>query len=89
MPQLIHTELESQRIFITDTLFISALVQATKDEIATPCPKAVTDGCRVFRVRWIDYEHAHVVKVLVDCRSRNSPMGEKYFKAKQGVLEEC
>lgn len=62
------------------------MVQAIKEEIATSCPKVVTDGSRVFRVRWIDYEHDHV-KVLVDCRLRNPPTGEKYFKARQGVLE--
>lgn len=62
------------------------MVQAIKDEIATSCPKVVTDGSRVFRVRWIDYEHDHV-KVLVDCRLRNPPTGETYYKARQGVLE--
>lgn len=57
-----------------------------KKEIATSCPKVITDGSRPFRVRWVDYCTDHV-KVLVDCRLRNSPIGEKYYEAQEGVLE--
>lgn len=65
---------------------IPALMNEIKEEIIASCPKVVTDGSRVFRVRWTGYEHDHI-KVLVDCRLRNPPTGEPYFAARQGVLE--
>lgn len=65
---------------------IPGLVDEIKGEIAKSCPKVVTDGSHTFRVRFVDYAADHVV-VLVDCRLRNPPSGEKYYEARQGVLE--
>ncbi|KAL7538318.1 hypothetical protein ACHAXR_009067 [Thalassiosira sp. AJA248-18] len=50
------------------------LCDAIKEEIADSCPIVVTDGSRTFRV-------------LVDCRLRTPPTGEKYYEARQGILE--
>ena len=64
---------------------IPALCKEIKAEIAVSCPKVITDGSRVFRVTWVDFA-AHYVEVLVDCRLKNPPSGDKYYKARQGVL---
>jgi len=65
---------------------IPSLVDDIRAEIVSSCPKVVTDGSRTFRVRWVDYADDHI-EVLVDCRLRNKPTGEKYYEARQGVLE--
>mmetsp|Transcript_9039 Transcript_9039/g.19587 ORF Transcript_9039/g.19587 Transcript_9039/m.19587 type:complete len:99 (-) Transcript_9039:94-390(-) len=65
---------------------IPDLCSDIRDEIATSCPKVITDGSRVFRVRWVDFCADHV-KVLVDCRLRNPPSCETYYEARQGILE--
>ncbi|KAL7545603.1 hypothetical protein ACHAWF_008961 [Thalassiosira exigua] len=65
---------------------IPDLIEAIKDEIAASCPKVVRDGSRPFRVRWTDYAPDHA-RVKVDCRLRNSPSGEAYYEARQGILE--
>jgi len=65
---------------------VPELVTAIREEIAASCPKVITDGSKVFRVRWVDYCDDHV-EVLVDCRLRSPPTGEKYYEARQGILE--
>lgn len=65
---------------------IPSLVNEIRDEIAASCPKVITDGSRPFYVKWVDFDRDHV-KVLVDCRLRNPPSGEKYYEARQGILE--
>ena len=62
---------------------IPELIDEIRNEISTSCPKVVTDGSRVFRVRWVDFGYDSI-EVLVDCRLRNPPQGEKYYEARQG-----
>mgnify|MGYP000399492630 CR=1 FL=1 len=65
---------------------IPDLVNEIKDEIAASCPKVITDGSRPFRVWWTDID-SDCVKVMVDCRLRNPPTGDKYYEARQTVME--
>jgi len=65
---------------------IPSLVNEIRDEIVASCPKVIKDGSRPFYVKWVDFDRDHV-KVLVDCRLRNPPSGEKYYEARQGILE--
>jgi len=65
---------------------IPQLCEEIREEISLSCPKVVTDGSRTFRVKWTDYQSDHV-EVVVDCRLRNGPSGEKYYEARQGILE--
>ena len=62
---------------------IPDLLDEIREEISASCPKVITDGSHVFRVRWTDFGAKHV-EVIVDCRLRYPPGGEKYFEARQG-----
>ena len=65
---------------------IPSLVDEIRNEIAATCPEVITDGSREFLVKWVDFGEKHV-QVLVDCRLKNPPIGEKYYAARQKVLE--
>ena len=77
---------QTLRFRYQDLEIIPDLVNEIRLEIAASCPKVITDGSRVFRVKWVDFCDDHV-EVLVDCRLRNPPTGEQYYEARQGVLE--
>ena len=65
---------------------IPDLVVEIQHEIASSCPKVITDGSRPFRVKWVDFGPNHI-EVMVDCRLRNPPMGDGYYEARQEILE--
>ena len=84
----LNTTLQAQQRLYPFILIdkIPSLVNEIRDEIAASCPKVITDGSRPFYVKWVDFDRDHV-KVLVDCRLTNPPSGEKYYEARQGILE--
>ena len=55
-------------------------------EIAMSCPKVVTDGSRMFHVKWVDFGK-DCVEVIVDCLLRTLPIGGEYYEARQVVSE--
>ncbi len=65
---------------------VSSLVDEIRNEIATTCPEVITDGSREFLVKWVAFGEKSV-EVLVDCRLTSPPIGERYFDARQKVLE--
>jgi small-conductance mechanosensitive channel len=65
---------------------IPGLVVKIKEEITASCPLVITDGSRPFNVWWTDFGSDHI-EVTVDCRLGNPPIGQKYYEARQGVLE--
>lgn len=65
---------------------VPSLVDEIRNEIAATCPDVITDGSREFLVKWVDFGEKQV-EVLVDCRVRLPPIGEKYYEARQKILE--
>jgi hypothetical protein len=57
-----------------------------RKEIASSCPKVVTDASKTFQVKWLDFGKDGV-EVIVDCRLKTPPIGEEYYDARQGILE--
>ena len=85
--RMIYSQVKQRLRFEYEAIdIIPELCEEIREEIARSCPKVVTDGSRTFRVKWTDYQSDHV-EVVVDCRLRNGPSGEKYYEARQGILE--
>ena len=85
--RMIYSQVKQRLRFEYEAIdIIPELCEEIREEIARSCPKVITDGSRTFRVKWTDYQSDHV-EVVVDCRLRNGPSGEKYYEARQGILE--
>ena len=85
--RMIYSQVKQRLRFEYEAIdLIPELCEEIREEIARSCPKVITDGSRTFRVKWTDYQSDHV-EVVVDCRLRNGPSGEKYYEARQGILE--
>ena len=65
---------------------VPSLVDEIRNEIAATCPEVITDGSREFLVKWVAFGEKFV-EVLVDCRLTSPPIGERYYEARQKVLE--